>query len=63
MTDAFKGLPKDYFDFFKELKANNNRDWFNDNKPRFRESVQEPLAAFVEAMARRVEENFQAHCC
>ena len=55
MPEAFKGLPKDYFDFFKELKANNNRDWFNDNKPRFRESVQEPLAAFVEAMAPRLK--------
>ena len=52
---AFNGLPKDYFDFFKELKANNNREWFNDNKPRFRESVQEPLAAFVEAMAPKLK--------
>ena len=52
---AFEGLPKDYFAFFKELKANNNREWFNDNKPRFRESVQEPLAAFVEAMAPRLK--------
>ncbi len=52
---AFTGLPKDYFDFFKELKANNNREWFTDNKPRFRQSVQEPLAAFVEAMAPRLK--------
>lgn len=52
---AFTGLPKDYFDFLNELKANNNREWFNDNKPRFKESVQEPLAAFVEAMAPRLK--------
>jgi uncharacterized protein (TIGR02453 family) len=52
---SFAGLPKDYFDFFKELKANNNREWFEDNKPRFRASVQEPLAAFVEAMAPRLK--------
>jgi uncharacterized protein (TIGR02453 family) len=52
---SFTGLPKDYFDFFHELKANNNREWFNDNKPRFRASVQEPLAAFVEAMAPRLK--------
>lgn len=52
---SFTGLPKDYFDFFKELKANNNREWFNDNKPRFRASVQEPLAAFVEAMAPKLK--------
>ncbi len=55
MSDAFSGLPADYFKFFKELKANNNREWFNDNKPRFRESVQEPLAAFVEAMGPRLK--------
>lgn len=52
---AFNGLPADYFKFFKELSANNNREWFNDNKPRFRASVQEPLAAFVEAMAPRLK--------
>ena len=52
---AFNGLPADYFKFFKEIKANNNREWFNDNKPRFRESVQEPLGAFVEAMAPRLK--------
>lgn len=52
---AFSGLPRDYFAFFNELKENNNREWFNDNKPRFRESVQEPLAAFVEAMAPRLK--------
>jgi len=52
---GFSGLPKDYFDFFKELKDNNHREWFNDNKPRFRDSVQEPLAAFVETMAPRLK--------
>lgn len=54
MTE-FNGLPADYFKFFKELKANNNREWFNDNKSRFRESVQEPLSTFVEAMSPRLK--------
>lgn len=52
---AFNGLPADYFKFFNELKKNNNREWFNDNKQRFRESVQEPLSGFVEAMAPRLK--------
>ena len=52
---AFNGLPADYFKFFNELKKNNNREWFNDNKKRFRESVQEPLSGFVEAMAPRLK--------
>lgn len=55
MSDGFWGLPGDYFAFFKELSDNNNREWFNDNKQRFRESVQEPLTAFVEAMAPRLK--------
>lgn len=55
MAADFAGLPKDYFDFFRELKANNNRAWFEDNKPRYRASVQEPLSAFVEAMAPRLK--------
>ena len=52
---TFTGLPPDYFKFFKELRENNNREWFNDNKPRFRASVQEPLATLVEAMAPRLK--------
>ena len=52
---AFSGLPNDYFKFFTELSDNNNREWFNDNKQRFREIVQEPLAAFVEAMAPKLK--------
>ncbi len=51
----FTGLPKDFFDFFEELKANNNRLWFEDNKPRFRASVQEPIADFIEDMAPRLK--------
>lgn len=52
---TFDGLPADYFRFFKELSANNNREWFEDNKPRFKTSVQEPLVDFVEAMAPRLK--------
>lgn len=60
---TFSGLPADYFSFFKELRKNNNREWFNDNKPRFRASVQEPLAQFVEAMAphlKKISKHFVA---
>lgn len=53
---AFNGLPKDYFAFFAELSENNNRAWFEANKERFRQSVQAPLIALVEAMAPRLKE-------
>lgn len=52
---SFDGLPADYFRFFKELATNNNREWFEDNKTRFKENVQAPLVSFVEAMAPRLK--------
>ncbi len=38
------------FDFLKELAANNNRDWFSDNKARYERDVREPALAFIRAM-------------
>ena len=54
MADGFKGFPKDFFAFFRELKAHNERPWFEANKPRFRESVQAPMSEFIAAMAPRL---------
>ena len=34
-------IPREAFDFFKRLEKNNNRDWFNDNKPEFKELEKE----------------------
>ena len=54
MAQPFNGFPKDFFAFFRELKANNNRVWFEDNKQRFRDSVQAPMSEFIAAMAPRL---------
>lgn len=35
------------FDFFRELKANNNREWFQANKQRYETQVREPLLNFI----------------
>lgn len=35
------------FKFLKDLEANNERDWFNANKDRYVDSVQEPALAFI----------------
>ena len=59
--DGFEGLPKDFFAFFRELKANNDRVWFADNKQRYRDSVQAPMSEFVSAMAPhlgKISKNF-----
>lgn len=51
----FKGFPKDFFDFFNDLKKNNNRSWFTDNKQRYHESVVKPMGEYISAMAPRLE--------
>jgi uncharacterized protein (TIGR02453 family) len=48
---AFPGFPPDFFRFFKQLKENNNREWFNDNKSRYLASVVEPMGVFISCMA------------
>jgi uncharacterized protein (TIGR02453 family) len=51
---TFKGLPKDFFAFFKELAQNNERPWFEENKQRYKDSVVAPLSDFIAAMAPRL---------
>lgn len=41
------------FKFLKDLKSNNNRDWFNENKPRFQEAQAE-VKAFNETLHDRM---------
>lgn len=46
---------EDFFSFFRELKANNNRDWFNANKTRYEQSIAEPCLDFIAAMAEPLQ--------
>ena len=50
----FTGFPKDFFGFFEDLNKNNNRDWFNQNKNRYYESVVNPISEFIVCMAPRL---------
>ena len=43
MTDQISGLGQDALDFLDALKANNNRDWFAENKARFEDDVKKTL--------------------
>ncbi len=54
MTD-FTGFPADCLAFFRELVANNNRDWFAANKERYRQSVVYPMSDLIAALAPRLE--------
>lgn len=39
------------FGFLRELSANNTREWFEANKPRYEATVREPALEFIAAMA------------
>jgi uncharacterized protein (TIGR02453 family) len=48
---TFDGLPADFFAFLEELASNNRRDWFQQHKPRYLESVVTPIGHFITAIA------------
>ena len=54
MTD-FQGFSKKFFDFFKELSENNNKEWFQENKKRYEEEVVTPTLAFITDMQPRLK--------
>lgn len=54
MDNHFRAFPKQLFTFLKELKKNNNREWFQDNKSRYKQDVVEPVQSFIMAMAPRL---------
>lgn len=43
----------DYIAFFKELAANNHRDWFHANKKRYEQSVKDPFYDFLGELINR----------
>lgn len=50
----FQGFSKETIDFFKNLKKNNNKDWFERHRDIYEVQVMEPAKAFVRAMGARL---------
>lgn len=48
---SHKPISKELFSFFKTLKRNNNREWFQKNKSRYEERVRDPLLQLVSDFA------------
>lgn len=46
-AEGFSGFPASGLRFFADLKENNDRDWFNANKPTYLNDVVEPAKAFI----------------
>ncbi len=55
MMQPFHGFPKAGITFLAELEKNNNREWFQQNKTRYQESVETPAKEFVAAMTGKMQ--------
>jgi uncharacterized protein (TIGR02453 family) len=54
MADSFEGFPADLFKFLHSLKRNNEREWFNANKQRYKDNILAPMSEFIAAMDGRL---------
>ncbi len=52
----FSGFPPAGLQFLSELANNNNKDWFNDNKDRFKADLQQPALEFVAVIGERLQD-------
>ncbi len=50
MYPPFNGFPKEGIRFLKQLKSNNNRDWFESHRNEFEEFVKMPMQSFIAAL-------------
>src|SRR6185369_11740810 len=48
---AFSAFPKEGVQFLRRLKRNNNREWFQEHKTIYEESVKRPMTELIEAIA------------
>ena len=39
---------KDFLDFFKDLSANNHKDWFDENRKRYEAEIKKPFEVFTQ---------------
>jgi uncharacterized protein (TIGR02453 family) len=63
MTTATRPFSPALFTFLRQLKANNDREWFNANKSRYEEVIREPALDFIAGFApllHRISPHFVA---
>lgn len=51
-SSSFSGFPLGMLHFLEQLSHNNNKAWFDANKPRYESEVREPALAFIAAMEK-----------
>lgn len=53
-STSFKGFPAEGMEFLRELRENNDREWFNPRKEIFVEKVQAPMIELVSAVHKEM---------
>jgi len=54
----FKGFPKESIKFLKDLKKNNDKSWFNQNRQKYELFFLKPAKDFITAIAPKLEKVF-----
>ena len=52
---GFNGFSPEAVTFFKELRENNNKTWFEAHKPDYQQYVLEPAQDFIVEMGARLK--------
>lgn len=60
MGSGFKGFPTAGIKFLKDLERNNSRDWFNDNKKVYEQTVKSPAEQFLREVQVALEKKLGA---
>ncbi|MBS4960346.1 MAG: DUF2461 domain-containing protein [Clostridiales bacterium] len=53
MIDRFEGFPSEMIDFLWDLRFHNNKEWFDQNRDRYKILLKEPMDQFGREMAAR----------
>jgi uncharacterized protein (DUF2461 family) len=56
MMTEFAGFPQATQQFLRDLRDNNNRDWYIENKKTYENEVKAPAIAWVQAMGTRLQD-------
>lgn len=56
MAQYFGGFNDQFWQFFDQLKENNNRQWFNENKERYKNEIVTPIMDFIVDMGVRLKD-------
>jgi len=57
----FTGFTQDTIDFMWDLRFNNNKTWFEENKERFKQSFQNPMKALAKEVFEKIDSVHDKH--